>query len=175
MALFAADGAPPKRFFASLTMFVVPAALTMAVAGFVTYTLIYFMVDVDHHRAETSMVLASLTINQDDQIARDALTYFLVLGGLWLVAFAAPPTEWFAVINENTREWRPTLLAALMVPAYLLIASSATMRGFLDVKALSVRQYLLFAAISLVWAMILRAIWKYRLFERYFGLAPDTA
>jgi cation-transporting ATPase E len=174
LALFAHPGAPPERFIASLTRFVLPAAVSLAIAGFATYTSFYFLHDVDLEALRQSGLTADAELPAADQIARDALTYFLVLGGLWLVIFAAPPTAWWAVIEENTGDWRPALVALAMLPLYALTVAVPAARDFFGVHTLSATDYLLIGAMSVAWALALRYVWKYRLFDRYFGYAPAT-
>ena len=169
LALFAHPGAPPKHFVRSLVRFVLPAGLSLAVAGFAMYTLLYFMHDVDLLTLHAGGIASETVLPAETQIARDALTWLLVLGGLWLVIFAAPPTRWWAVIEEATGDWRPTLVAIALLPVYIVIVLVPALRHFFEVQPLDFSTYLIVGAVSAAWAMGLRLVWKYRLMDRFFG------
>jgi len=62
-------------------------------------------------------------------------------------------------------------VAALMVPVYLIISLNDRLRGFFEVTQLSALDYVLVGLLSAVWALAMREIWKYRLFDRFFGYA----
>ena len=171
LALFAHPGAPPKHFIASLTRFVLPAAISLAMAGFAIYTLLYFLHDVDLGALRAGGVTGDAALPIGDQVARDALAYLLVLGGLWLVIFAAPPTPWWAVIEEVTGDWRPVLVAIAMLPLYALTVTVPAARSFFGVHALDPLDYLIVGAVSVAWAIGLRYTWKFQLFDRFFGYA----
>jgi cation-transporting ATPase E len=156
----------------SLFRFVFPAAFLLSIAAFLIYILLYFSHDVD---------LTSLrgggpaqAIDPSTQIARDALTYLLVLAGLFLVVFAAPPTRWFAVVEETTGDWRPTILAIAMLGLYCVILSIKALRDFFGIHLMLAGDYFVIGVFVILWALALRYIWKKNMFERFFGLAVRT-
>ncbi len=169
LALFAHAGRPPERFVRSLVAFVLPAVLLMSLFGFGTYVGLFFWHDVDLPSLRAGGIAANVQLATEDRIARDSLTLFLVLCGLWLVPFVSPPSRWWAVIEESTEDWRPTIVAVFMVPLYALIVAIAPVREFLEVNALGFWQYAMVTVVSLVWAMVLRACWQHKVFERTFG------
>ena len=113
LALFAHPLAPPKHFMVSLVRFVAPASITLAILGFALYGWLYFRRDVELQTFNAGGIASEIILPAETQVARDALTWLLILGGLWLVVFAAPPTKWWAVFEEATGDWRPTIVAAL--------------------------------------------------------------
>jgi hypothetical protein len=92
-----------------------------------------------------------------------------VLGGLILVLFAAPPTKWFAVVEEQANDWRPAILAMLMIPLYVVVLLHPWLRGFFDLQTLNATGYLVIGGIMVAWTLLLRLIWITGSFGRYFG------
>ena len=93
----------------------------------------------------------------------------LVLGGLILVLFAAPPGPWFAVVEDMDGERRPAYLALAMVPLYALIMFVPTLRNFFELRGLTGTEYGIVVMVVLVWMYILRWVWAEDLFGRFFG------
>ncbi len=168
LALWAHPSTPPRSLIRSLVVFVLPAVLTLAVAGFAVYLLFFFLHDVDLETFRRQGY--SITTGVDEKsVARDALTYLLILAGLALVPFAAPPKKWFAVIEETHHDWRPTLLAIAMLPIYALVVAIKPLRDFFGTTRMNATDYLLITALVVVWALALRAAWQFQIFERFFG------
>jgi cation-transporting ATPase E len=168
LALWAHPSTPPRSLIRSLVVFVLPAVLTLALAGFSVYMLYFFLHNVDLETFRRQGY--SLTEGVDDKsVARDALTYLLILAGVALVPFAAPPNKWFAVIEETHHDWRPTFLAIAMLPIYAIVVAVKPLRNFFGTTLMSASDYLMIAALAVVWALALRAAWQYRLSERFFG------
>ena len=119
LALWAKPGAAPASLGRSLVRFVLPASITLGVAAFAVYALAYFFNDLDLIGLRGGGVLAVTEVPLADRIARDSLAHILILAGLVLVFFAAPPTKWWAVLEETNSDWRPALLSLAMVPLYV--------------------------------------------------------
>jgi cation-transporting ATPase E len=168
LALWAHPSTPPCSLIRSLVVFVLPAVLTLAFAGFSVYLLYFFLQNVDLETFRRQGY--SLTEGVDEtSVARDALTYLLILAGVALVPFAAPPNKWFAVIEKTHNDWRPTLLAIAMLPIYAIVVAVKPLREFFGTTLMSASDYLMIAALVVVWALALRAAWQYQLSERFFG------
>jgi len=116
-------------------------------------------------------VAAQATDSVTEDSARDALTHLLVLAGLVLVPFTSPPTSWFAVATETNHDERPTLLAAAMMPLYIVILAVRPLREFFGTNLLSAGDYVVVGAIVIAWALVLRYAYKTEAFGRYFGYA----
>ena len=107
-------------------------------------------------------------------ISRDALTKLLVLSGIGLVPLACPPTTWWAVVEPTEHDWRPTILAALMIPLFIVILRVDTMRNFFDVTNLGFGSYLVISLVAVGWLVGLRYVYATHVYERFFGLKiPD--
>ena len=108
-----------------------------------------------------------------DHLSREAATHVLVLGGLILVLFAAPPGPWFAVVEDMDGERRPAYLALAMVPLYALIMFVPALRDFFGLRGLTGTEYGIVATVVLVWMYLLRWVWSEKVFDRFFGYAGD--
>ncbi len=172
IALWAHPHRPPQSLPRALAAFAIPAGLTLALAAFAVYAIFYFHHDIDLATLRnTGAMPTPVTV----PLARDALTYVLVLGGLVLVPFACPPNAWFAVIAETDHEWRPTLLAIAMLPLYALILSIAPLRDFFGTNLLGWSNYLVIGVVVALWTLGLRAAYRTHIFERYLGFSTESS
>ncbi len=69
-------------------------------------------------------------------------------------------------------DWRPTLLALGMLGLYMVVTAVPPLRAFFELTPLRVWDYLLIAAGVVVWALLLRLIWRVRAVERLLALEP---
>lgn len=106
-------------------------------------------------------------------MAREALIHTLVLGGLILVVFAAPPTAAWAAVEKPTGDWRPALLALAMLPVYIAVLTVPPLRLFFQLVTLDLADYLVIGGLVVLWAVLLRRVWRTNAFGRFFGY--DTA
>ena len=174
LALWAHPRTPPRGLIRSLVTFVLPASLTLAAAAFAVYALYYFRFDVDLDALRSGNVATLNAATPSDAIARDALTYLLLLAGLLLVPFSCPPTAWFAVVAETSNDWRPTLLAVAMLPLYVTILAVRPLREFFGTDLLSVVDYIGIALIVVVWGLVLRYAYRTQAFGRLFGFVTKA-
>ncbi|MFM9106825.1 MAG: HAD-IC family P-type ATPase [Chloroflexota bacterium] len=170
LALWAQPGQPIDQIGRALARFVVPAASTLATAAFIVYLIIFAInqYSLPESTVDGGVIATSQKMFRDD-LAREGLTHTLVLGGLILVLFAAPPTRWFAVVEEPANDWKPAILALLMVPLYGLVLIVPRLRAFFDLQTLNATAYLVIGAIVLAWTLLVRFIWITGSFGRYFG------
>jgi cation-transporting ATPase E len=169
LALFAHAGRAPDRVLLPLFKFVLPATVLMFLVAVFVYLIFYFLNDVD---LESLRHASAAEVNNPDvsgALAKDALTYVMILCGLALVVFTAPPNEWWAVIEETDRDWRPTAVALLMIPLYMAILYYPWSRNLFSVELLSWWQYVIIAIAVVAWAFGLRYCWKNKIFNRFFG------
>jgi cation-transporting ATPase E len=135
-----------------LVHFVVPAMITFAAACLANY--LYFLVSTG-----------------DEAYAQLTLTYAMIGMGLILVIFVEPPSEFWAGGDDLAGDWRPTLLALVLFIAFFAGLEIPFLREFYGLSAL--RQpldYVVLAAVTVVWTLVLRFVWCARLFERYLGI-----
>jgi cation-transporting P-type ATPase E len=93
----------------------------------------------------------------------------LVLGGLVLVLFAAPPGPWFAVVEEMDGDRRPAYLALAMVPLYAVVMSVPSLREFFGMRGRLNVDFGFIVLVVFLWMYVLRWVWEARIFDRFFG------
>ncbi len=169
IALWTRPGPPPRNLPRRLLQFVLPASLLLALAAFAVYLGVYVLNDIDLPALREGGAAAATALPASDHLSREAATHVLVLGGLLLVLFAAPPGPWFAVVEEMDGDRRPAYLALAMVPLYALIMYLPGLRGFFGLRGLNDVDYGIVVTVVLVWMYVLRWVWKTKAFERFFG------
>lgn len=151
IAAWARPGAPPRSVIRSTGHFVLPAACTISLIALAVY-------------------LSYLGMTGDLEIARTALTTATVLCGLLLIPFVEPPTMAWVGGDILSRDWRPSLLALGMLGLYGVIVAVPLLRHFFELASLRALDYLLIGSVAGVWALLMRFIWRARLFERLLDL-----
>ena len=160
----------PRR----LLQFVLPASTLLALAAFAVYIGVYILYDLDLPAFRAGGIAAVTSVPQQDLASREALTHVLVLGGLLLVLFAAPPGPWFAVVEEMDGDRRPAYLALAMVPLYAIILMVPALRGFFGLRGKLTVDFGILVLVVLIWMYVLRWVWDAKIFDRFFGYdAPE--
>ena len=166
IALFApshgATGSPVKW----LVKFVTPAVLFGASAAFLMYAFVYVQHDLSLRNLHPAEIVSAFLFNNDEVLGRDTLTLVLVLFGLGLVVFVSPPTPWLSVVEENSGDWRPTIVAALMVPLYVVILAFPGLREFFGLNVLTWWLYPLIVVEVAIWMVALRYLWASRILDK---------
>ncbi|MGH2368970.1 MAG: hypothetical protein ACRDI2_12290, partial [Chloroflexota bacterium] len=140
---------------------------------FAVYIGVYSIYDLDLPALRAGGIAASTVIPPHDLASREALTHVLVLGGLVLVLFAAPPGPWFAVVEDMDGERRPAYLALAMVPIYATILMVPQLREFFGMRAVRGVDFGVIALVVLGWMYALRWLWEAKVFDRFFGYDED--
>ncbi|MGB9299599.1 MAG: HAD-IC family P-type ATPase [Anaerolineae bacterium] len=147
IAAWARPGPPPASIIRSASRFVWPAASTISVVAVAIY--LYY-----------------LGTTGDVDIARTALTTATVFCGLLLIPFVEPPTRAWVAGDELSGDWRPTALAMGMLGLYACVMAIRPLREFFELVSLKVTDYALIGFVVVLWALLLRVIWRGRLLER---------
>ncbi len=158
LAAWAQPGPLPRTgVVRSLIHFVLPAALTLALAGIAVYL---YMALTTHHTATGE--------------AQTALTVLAVPCGLLLLPFVSPPTPWWEAGARLSSDWRPGALAGGLFLAFAILLAIEPIRSFFGLVPLEPMTYLIIAGTVAVWAAILRFAWRVSLLDRFLGvdLAP---
>jgi cation-transporting ATPase E len=190
LAVWARPGRYPKKgLIPEVMRFALPAAIATALFGLLIYVLVYGMAlpqgeegpfslppgQVEQLRstleAGDAALIESVFASEAAMLAaQTALTVFTILAGLVLVLFVEPPTPFFVGGDEFSGDWRPTLLVIGMFVVFLIVMLVEPLRDFFEVLILSWETYLMIAAAIIVWALLLRAMWRGRWFERFLRL-----
>jgi cation-transporting ATPase E len=151
IATWARPGTSPTSVIRSTSQFVFPAAFTVSVVSLAVY-------------------LSYLGTTNDIEVARTALTTTMVLCGLVLILFVEPLTEAWVGGDVLSGDWRPTALALGMLGLYGMIMAIPLLRTFFELTLLRGLDYLLISIVVVGWALLLRLIWRARIFERLVHL-----
>ncbi|HZP26706.1 MAG TPA: HAD-IC family P-type ATPase [Dehalococcoidia bacterium] len=141
LAAWARPGTTPRQLVLSSGRFVVPAAISIAWVGLMVY---------EFYISTGGEVIA----------ARSALTTVTVLCGLILIPFAQPPHPALVGGAPLNGDWRPTILAGLLLVLYVVILALPTLRDFFELEVLSLPEYAIIVHVVISWAVILRAFWR---------------
>ena len=171
IALWTRPGPPPKSLPRRLLRFVLPASTLLGFAAFAVYIGVYTFYDLDLPALRAGGVATATAVPQHDLASREALTHVLVLGGLLLVLFAAPPGPWFAVVEEMDGERKPAYLALAMMPLYALILNVPALANFFGMRGSSGVDFGVIVLVVLAWMYLLRWVWAEKIFDRFFGFA----
>ena len=144
----------------TLIHFIVPAALTQSLAGFVVYSVTFYLAQQQVSNNPADAVL----------IAQSALTTFAVFSGLLLVPFVVPPTKFWVGGSELSGDWRPTLLALGMLIVFLIMVAIPAIRAFFSLVPLDIIDYVLIGVITVSWGLIQLWLWRIHLIERFLQL-----
>lgn len=157
--------------------FVLPASLTLSLVSILVY--LFFMADnigpvLDwlNGRIPLSELDQRITPGQvlrAQRLAETAVITIQVFGGLLLLPFLKPPTTAWVGGEPLSRDWRFTILAGLMLLAYLLILAIPPLRNFFELANLSLTDYLGLGLVAIIWALLLRFTWRNRLLDRFLG------
>jgi cation-transporting P-type ATPase E len=169
IALWTRPGPPPRSLPLRLLRFVLPASALLALAAFAVYIGVYTFYDLDLPALRAGGIAAATSVPQHDLASREALTHVLVLGGLVLVLFAAPPGPWFAVVEDMDGDRRPAYLALAMVPLYAIIMMVPALREFFGMRGRPNVDFGIIVLVVLVWMYVLRWVWEANIFDRFFG------
>jgi magnesium-transporting ATPase (P-type) len=142
LTLWAAAGLlTHARFGRLLTRFMVPAAITMTIAGMLVY-------------------MVFLEESGDMRYAQLALTYTLVLAGLLLVLFVKQPIRLHPPEGEPHVDWRVIILVLVVLAIFLIASAIPLAQEHLKVGLLEQPEdYLTIGVVVLVWAVLLRLFW----------------
>jgi cation-transporting ATPase E len=173
-ALLAAWAQPGARDHDSLgrtlARFVVPAAVLSSLAGLtVLFGVIVLQLGGFDAIAGRGFVEPAV-LDAAVAIAQSALTSFLVFAGLVLVVFVEPPVAWLAVIEPQSPDRRPTILAGGLAALYLVILAMPAGRTIFALHTLGAAELAIVFVAVIAWAVALHAVWRYRVVERFLGI-----
>lgn len=192
LAAWARPGVPQGKLIGSVIRFALPAGATLALVGIILYVGVYASIftaqtGIDtlnpnaFQTATTTLVQASSGQSTSALIAaaeqaallhaRTMLTVFTTLAGLLLILFAEPPTAFWTGGDLLAGDWRPTLMAALLFVIFIVILAVPSLRDFFELAPLSISDSLLIAALLVGWTLLIRALWRWRVFDRFLRLA----
>jgi cation-transporting ATPase E len=151
-----------NKLLLRLIHFVLPAILTASLA-----TLFVFLLAV---ALAVSRGLPEATVIAT---ARSTITVFATVCGILLLVFLAPPTRLLAGGNALRGDWRPTMLAVMLLGGVMVLLSVPLGRAVFEIGALPLFDVAAIVGVALLWALLLRFIWRFRLLERILGMESE--
>jgi cation-transporting ATPase E len=150
----------PAGWWGELVRFIAPAGWTLTLTGLTVY-LAFMRPDIGQPTPDQVKVAQTMLVTQS------------VVCGLLLVLFAAPPTRTWSGVETVRADWRVVALVAVLLLALLATLTAPALRVLFDLATLGPTELVLAAAVALVWAWLLRWIWRARLLERLLELSPS--
>jgi magnesium-transporting ATPase (P-type) len=131
-----------------LAHFIIPAGVTMSIAGLLVYTLVTM--------TGSELINIQLTV-----------LHAMILMGLILVVFVQPPTQWWVGGAQLSGRWWPTILVVAEFVLFQLIVQIPLVQELLKIGPLEkTLDYVIVFGIAIVWLFTLRTIWRRRLINR---------
>ncbi len=168
-ALWAKAGQPHQRSLIRSTLhFSLPATLTLTLVGLIVYLgyliAISIVTPIPDDGASVEYINSLLTV------PRSALVTILIFCGLLLIPFHKPPAKFWIGGQPLSGDWRYTLVALAMLVVYIIILAVPQFRELAELVLLGLFDYVILALVALVWALVLRTIWRRRILGWYLGV-----
>ncbi len=107
--------------------------------------------------------------------AQGALSIFVSFTAFLLLLFLEPPIQFFTGWRKEVSEdKRPAILAVvlfILFQIFYFVPSIGTYFGLLEKPDFV---YIEILAVTVVWMFLIRAIWRYHIFEKFFGLEVEA-
>ncbi len=165
LAAWAQAGVPKHNLLRSFLHFIIPGALWLAVVALSVYT--FYLMTHYVNLPETATRAQELQAIAE---SRTALTNLLVLMGLFLLPFVEPPTQFWVGGDDYSGDWRPSILAVIMLVIYITLNVVPGLRNFFELEILDAVDYLFLVTVALLWAIVMRTVWRLHLFEHFLGM-----
>lgn len=188
LAVTATAGLARRSLIQNIVEFTLPASLLIFLFGLLIYVGAYFAVEnqiLDASLTQADIVAIGNNVGADYSnldpdtfrnigtivSAQTALTTFFVLVGSLLMLFSYPPVPWLAALGEyRGRKWLPTIIAAILIVAYIAVLMMPRLRRFFDLIPLSPALYVGIVIMTLVWAAVQLVVWRSNVFERFLDI-----
>ena len=151
-----------NKLLLRLVRFVLPAILTASLM-----TLFVFFIAVAL-AVSTGLPEAAVIAT-----ARSTITVFATVCGILLLVFVAPPTRFLVGDNVPSRDWRPTILAAVLLGGLTVLLSMPLGRTVFEIGPLSLLDVATIAGAAMLWALLQCFIWRFRLLERLLDMENE--
>jgi cation-transporting ATPase E len=177
---------PPRPdLLRSLARFVIPAAIVTTIFGVVIYTLFYNLIlnGVSQQVIPPRVVArfenyTGLTYNVDAEfgaaaatiVAQTALSIFVSLAAFGLILFLEPPFRFFTGWTAQSPDKRPALLALGLSLIFIFVIRTPDLANYFGLLTPGGPEFRIILVIMPLWFLILRLIWRAKLFERFLSV-----
>jgi magnesium-transporting ATPase (P-type) len=132
--------------------------------------------------AAITMAGATLVINQifgltilNTAYSQLAITYSLIVIGLLLVVFVQPPTRFWAGGDVLSGDRRIIYLVLVLFVVFIAVSNIPLTQSWFRLAPLAeVWDYVVIAAVSVVWSLLIRLIWRSPWLRRRAGILSDS-
>jgi cation-transporting ATPase E len=145
LTIWARSGVPQKKLLQAVSEFVLPAGFSITIVTLIVYLLYH----------EESL-----------QLQRTVLTTTALLCGLLLIVFAEHSAAEWESGQKMSFDLRRIRLAAAMLALYVLIFPFPGARRFFELNTMAWKDLLIVLAAVIVWAVVVRVLWRYDVFRR---------
>ena len=166
LAAWARPGAREKDTGRSLWHFVLPAASTLGLVGFLLYFSEYVLAD-SLVLLQSGQFVAPVKTAQD---AQTTLTIFALFCGIALLLFVEPPARFWVGGNELRGDKRISYLALVMCIVSVPLISLSLLRSLFNLTLLDSPDYLVIAVYVVIWVFLVRWVWRGHILERFLAL-----
>jgi cation-transporting P-type ATPase E len=161
---------PHGNLIRRLIHFVVPAGLTLSLAGLIVF-LAFLLIPPLLTGQLIIGVNGDLELSRANlPIAQSALTSFSIFCGLLMVLFVEPPGRIWVGDQHLSADRRPVYMVLLLLAAYIVILAIPAASKFFDLAPLGLASYLFLAIFTTIWAFVLRWVWRSRILDRFLNL-----
>ena len=182
LSLWERPGTSKSKLFQPVLHFVLPAAILTMIFGLAIFTMMHNRVTVgltsydmppqllQRFEAYTGQTVSAGTDSVDvmaDIAAQTALSIFISYTAFLLVIFVKPPIPFFVGGAPLSDDKRPTWLAIGLILLFLIILFIEPLSNYFGLIRFGWPLYLMLGVVAMVWALLLRTIWRASWFERF--------
>jgi cation-transporting ATPase E len=155
----------------TILRFVLPAAIFSSVIGLTMfYTVLLLQMESYGDLASMTPAQVADVLRLSLPVAQSALTAFLVFVGLGLVVYVEPPAKWVAVVQAQSPDRRPTILAIVLALAFIVLVVVEPLGDLFGLSTLPLVVWAIVIGLAALWFVVLRYVWHWRLLERFVGV-----
>ena len=99
--------------------------------------------------------------------SQTTLTAFLSLSGILLMLFAAPSTQWLAVVAQPVRSPLPLITAAVLILLFIIVVLVPPLGQAFELVPLPSWVYRIVGLETIIWMFVQRELWRGRWLEKF--------
>lgn len=106
-------------------------------------------------------------------IAQTAMSTFIAFASFTLILFVEPPARLFSGWAPVSPDRRPLWLALALTAIYVAVLEIQPAASYFGLLTPHGPEWMVYAVALPLWVVILRTLWRHRLFSRLLGLPPQ--
>jgi cation-transporting ATPase E len=147
-----------------------PVLFTSAIGLLLFYVVLLLPISPIVSTTPLTSIEISAAIRDAMPVARTALSAFLVLTGLLLVIFVEPPTPWWTGGDVLSGDWKPTIMAGVLLLGFTLIMIVPSLRSVFALEPLGPLEVGSITVALVLWLLLVRFFWRRRIIARFLGI-----